>query len=279
MIADFIITFRETLEAALIVGIVLSYLKKTQLTKYNNMVYMGIATGVIASIIGAILFNLLAGGFTGIAEQMFEGVVMLFGAFLLTTAIIWMMKQRHLSENIERKIATSLNTAQKSGLFFIVFVSVLREGIETVIFLRASSFVSGGNSLLLASLGLIGAVLLGYLLFVTTVKIRLKLFFKITSILLILFAAGLVAHGVHELQEAQILPIYIEHVWDINPAVNADGSFPLFHEKGLIGEFMKGLFGYNGNPSLIEVLSYLAYIILVTFLWQNINLTYVKVRR
>jgi len=204
---------------------------------------------------------------------------MLFGAFLLTTAIIWMMKQRHLSENIERKIATSLNTAQKSGLFFIVFVSVLREGIETVIFLRASSFVSGGNSLLLASLGLIGAVLLGYLLFVTTVKIRLKLFFKITSILLILFAAGLVAHGVHELQEAQILPIYIEHVWDINPAVNADGSFPLFHEKGLIGEFMKGLFGYNGNPSLIEVLSYLAYIILVTFLWQNINLTYVKVRR
>ena len=92
MIANFIITFRETLEAALIVGIILGYLVRTKQTKYNKTVYMGVVTGIIASIIGAFLFVRLAGGFEGKAEQIFEGITMLFGAFLLTTMILWMMK-------------------------------------------------------------------------------------------------------------------------------------------------------------------------------------------
>ena len=85
---------------------------------------------------------------------------------------------------------------------------------------------------------------------------------------MIFFAAGLVAYGIHELQEAGVIPIIIEHVWDINPPLNPDGSYPLLHENGYIGSILKGLLGYNGNPSLIEVLSYSIYLVLVLGLWR-----------
>lgn len=269
MIASFIITFRETLEAALIVGIIIGYLAKTKQTKYNNIVYVGVTAGIVASIIASFLFNSLAGGFTGRAEEIFEGVAMLVGAFLITTMILWMMKQSHIATDLERKVARELSQAHKFGLFGLVFISVLREGIETVIFLGAANFVSAENNLLGALLGITSAVILGYAIFVGSMKIKLKKFFNITSIILVLFAAGLVAHGIHELQEAKIVPTIIEHVWDINPPVNQDGSYPLLHEKGFIGSILKSLLGYNGNPSLIEVASYLTYMFLFFILWKR----------
>ena len=271
MIAEFIITFRETLEAALIVGIILSYLYKTKQTKYNNIVYIGIVFGVVMSIIGALLFVNLAGGFEGRTEEIFEGITMLIGAVLLTTMILWMMKQKHIAKELEQKVGLKIDSAQRFGLFFLVFISILREGIETVIFLGATSFVSTNNILFGSLVGIVAAIFLGSLVFVGSMKVNIKMFFNITSILLILFAAGLVAHGVHELQEASIIPALIEHVWDINPPVNSDGTYPLLHEKGSIGSLLKGLFGYNGDPSLIEILSYLIYIIIVIFLWRNIE--------
>jgi len=277
MIESFIITFRETLEVALIIGIILSYLIKTKQIRYNNIVYVGIASGIVASIIGALLFNYLAGGFSGQAEKIFEGIVMLIGAILLTTMILWMMKQKHIAKELEHNVATTLAKTHKTGLFLLVFVSVLREGIETVIFLSAASFVSVDNNIIGALIGITVAIFLGYLIFVSSMKINIKKFFNITSILLILFAAGLVAHGVHELQEANIIPIVIEHVWDINPPINPDGIYPLLHEKGHIGSIFVGLFGYNGNPSLIEILSYLLYLAIIFILWRNMEKIHKKI--
>lgn len=271
MLPTFIITFRETLEAALIVGIVLSYLARTKQAEYKVFVYWGCIAGIIASIIGALLFRKIAGGFTGQAEEVFEGITMLIGALLLTTMILWMMKQKHVAAELEHRVATELSEAHKFGLFLLVFIAVLREGIETVIFLGAASFVSTNNSLIGALAGITGAIFLGYAIFVGSMKIDIKRFFNITSILLILFAAGLVSHGLHELQEAAIIPTVIEHVWDINPSPNPDGSYPILHEKGYIGSILKGLFGYNGNPSLIEVVSYFVYLGLVFVLWRNIE--------
>jgi len=271
MIESFIITFRETLEAALIVGIILSYLARTKQTRYNNVVYTGIASGIVVSIIGAFLFNYLAGGFTGRAEKIFEGIIMLVGAFLLTTMIFWMMKQKHVARELEHKVAAKITEMYKAGLFLLVFAAVLREGIETVIFLGAASFVSTNNNLIGAFVGIIAAIFLGYAIFIGSMKIDIRKFFNITSIILILFAAGLVAHGVHEFQEAKLIPTVIGSVWDINPLINPDGTYPLLHENGYIGSIAKGLFGYNGNPSLIEVLSYLAYLIIVFLLWKNIE--------
>lgn len=270
MLSEFIITFRETLEVALIVGIILSYLTKTKETKYNPVVYVGLVAGLVASIIGAILFNTLAGGFEGAAEQIFEGITMLLGAIMLTTMILWMMKQGKIAEKLEAQVAVHLSTAQRFDLFLLVFLAVLREGIETVIFLNAAAIATGENTLVGSVLGIAAAVVLGYLIFVAAVRVPLKKYFTVTSVLLLLFAAGLVAHGVHEFEEAGVIPIIVEHLWDVNPALNPDGSYPALHEKGLIGEFMKGLFGYNGNPSLVEVLSYVLYLVVLGFTWKRI---------
>ncbi len=269
MLQSLIITFRETLEVALIVGIILGYLARTKQTKYNNVVYVGIISGIVASIIVAVLFTKLAGGFTGRAEEIFEGITMLIGALLLTTMIIWMMKQKHMTKALEHKVNKELVDAHKSGLFLLVFISVLREGVETVIFLGAASFVSSSNNMTGALAGIVGAVMLGYALFVGSMKMNIKKFFNITGILLILFAAGLVAHGIHELEEAKIIPTVMEHVWDMNPPVNPDGSYPILHEKGYIGSILAGLFGYNGNPSLTEVLGYAMYLIIIAVFWKN----------
>jgi high-affinity iron transporter len=270
MIASFIITFREALEAALIVGIVLSYLARTRQTRYRRVVFLAVGAAVAVSLLGAAAFTWLAGGFTGRAEEIFEGVTMLVGAGLLTTMILWMMRQQHIAAELSEKVATEVAEAHRLGLFFLVFVSVLREGIETVIFLGAAS-LAAGTSLVGALAGLLSAGFLGYLIFAGARRLELKKFFTVTSVLLILFAAGLVAQGVHELQEAAVLPIVVEHVWNINPPVNADGSYPLLHENGYVGSVLKSLLGYNGNPSLLEVISYVLYLILVFALWRRIS--------
>ena len=98
------------------------------------------------------------------------------------------------------------------------------------------------------------AVLAGWLLFRTTARLDVRAFFRVTSILLIFFAAGLVAHGIHELNEAGIVPAVVEHVWDLNPVLD---------ENSGLGQILKALFGYNGNPSLTEVVAYVGYWVVV----------------
>jgi high-affinity iron transporter len=266
MIQSFIILFRETLEAALVIGIVLGYLVRTGQNEYKKSVYLGLAAGIAASVLGAFGFQLLAGGFSGRAEQIFEGITMLAGAILLTTLIIWVIRKSAKAAELEHKVADRIDGPRRAGLFLLIFFAVLREGIESVIFLSAARFASGQHNLLGAGLGLAAAVVLGFLLFRGSLRINLRSFFTVTNILLILFAAGLVAGGMHELQEAGVFPILVEHVWDINPSAAGD-SYPVLHENGLLGSIAKGLFGYNGNPSLLEVVSYLVYLIAVSSVW------------
>jgi len=273
VLSSFIITFRETLEAALVVGIILAYLIKIKKERYNNVVYLGIVSAVIASIIGAFLFNMLAGGFTGRAEEIFEGIAMIFAAFLITFMIIWMLNQKHIVVDLHKKVSKEISESHRAGLFFLVFTSVFREGIETVIFLGAASFASAENNIVGALLGITAAIILGYAMFIWSKKINIKAFFNVTSILLILFAAGLVAHGIHEFEEAKLLNPIMEHVWDINPAapLAEKGIYPALHENGIVGSFLKGMFGYNGNPSLLEILSYLGYFVVIFLIYKGIE--------
>jgi high-affinity iron transporter len=272
VIASFIITFRETLEAALVVGIVLSYLVNTQRTQHNKVVYLGVASAIVVSLIGAYLFNVLAGGFEGRAEQIFEGASMLFAVIMLTYMILWMMNQKHIATELHQKVEIELNEQHKVGLFLVVFASVLREGIETVIFLGATTFVSAGqNNILGALLGIATVIIIAYFIFIAGKKINIKIFFNVTSVFLILFAAGLVSSSIHEFQEAGILPEAIEHVWNINPQVNSDGTFPLMHQEGSIGSILNSLVGYDASPSLLQFIGYLAYISLIMISWINIR--------
>jgi high-affinity iron transporter len=106
-------------------------------------------------------------------------------------------------------------------------------------------------------------IVLSFIMFKGIYRLDISRFFRYTSILLILFSAGLVAVSVHEFNEAGIIPGVIENVWDLNPPLNPDGSYPALHEKGLIGGSLNALMGYNGNPSLTEVIAYLGYWIII----------------
>ncbi|MDP2691983.1 MAG: FTR1 family protein [bacterium] len=269
---DFIITFRETLEAALVVGIVLSHLAQTNAKGWFKIVYWAIGLAIMASIVAGYIFESYLGGFEGLTEQIYEGAIMLTAAALISWMVLWMARQsKHISGHIKEKIDQHVQTGRKIGIFFLVFLSVLREGIETVLFLKAAALQAGGNNLMASVLGIGAAIILGALIFSGLRKVNMKRFFQITSVVLVLFAAGLVAHGVHEFQEAGVFPVFIEQVWDLNPAVTQDGVYPLLHENGTIGSLLKGVFGWNGNPSLLEVASYFAYLLLMIMITSGIK--------
>jgi high-affinity iron transporter len=246
-----LITFRETLEAALVISVMLAFLNRTSQQGYRRYVWWGVLTGILASFGFAFLFNAYLGGFSGRREVIFEGLMMFVAATLLTFMIFWMMRQKQIVSALEGRVAQEIEESHIFGLFLLALTAVLREGVETVIFLRAATFLTGSFHAWGTLMGIGGAVLVAGIFFLGIRRIRIKRFFQITSITLILFAAGLVAHGIHELQEARLLPVIVEHIYDMNWIID---------EKSLLGEMLKSLFGYNGNPSLLEVAGYIGYL-------------------
>ncbi len=259
MATAFLLVFREVLEAVLVVGIILGYLRRTGRGALSRYVWIGVGGGVVASIAGALAFELLAGGFEGRAEQLFEAFTMLAGAALLTTAIVWLARAGRRTE-VEQAVEAKLSGSVQGGLMMLTAVSVLREGIELVIFLGASRFGTGSGDLVGALLGFAAAIALGLVVFVAAIRVNLRAFFSATNVLLVLFAAGLVARGLHELVEAGALPALVDPLWDVNPPVRTDGSVPAFNENGSLGSIMKSLFGWNGNPSALEVFGWFVYL-------------------
>lgn len=260
MLASFLITFREALEAALIIGIIAAYVAKIGRQDLNRSIYAGIAGAIVASLGVALAFTSIYGEFEGTAEQLFEGIASLTAAVVLTYMIFWMAKNsKKIHGELQEKIDISLSKGETAGIAILTFIAVFREGVETVLFLGTLAINSPADTVIGFLAGVTVVVLLSFLMFKGIYRLDLRKFFKYTSIVLILFAAGLTAFGVHELNEAGIIPPVIEHVWDINPAVNPDGTYPALHERGLIGNTLQSLIGYNGNPSLTEVLAYAAY--------------------
>lgn len=253
MFSSLLITLREGLEAVLIIGIILGYLSKINQKQFYKYIFIGTGLGVIASILAAILFENLAGGFEGKAEQVFEGIVMLIAVVILTTMVLWMNKQsKNIGSDIHGKIDAAAGKSQIWGLISLAFVSVFREGIEIVLFMNAAVINSSTeNSFIGGVLGLITALIAAWLVFRTTLNLNLKKFFQVTGAFIIFIAAGMLAGGIHELEEAGIIPIIIEHIWDINNILD---------EKGIVGSFLKAVFGYNGNPSITEAAAYIAYL-------------------
>jgi len=262
MLASYLLSLREGIEAALIVGIVLGALRQIRREDLKPIVWLGVLSAAGISLVTAILLNLLGLSLEGEAEPIFEGLTMILAAILLTWMIFWMSRVgRTLKARLEADVQRAAHIRSKRALFLVAFVAVLREGVELALFLTATLFASdAAQTIVGAFLGLSTAILLGWSLFATTVRLDLRRFFQVTGVLLILFAAGLVAHAVHELNEVGWIPAIIEHVWDMNHILN---------EKSLLGQFLTALFGYNGNPSLTEVFAYFLYFIVVFFLSQT----------
>lgn len=259
MAASFLLVFREALEAALVVGIILGYLKRTGREALYRYVWIGVGAGIVGSVAGAFIFQFFSGGFEGRAEELFEAITMLAGAALITSAIAWLARASRRAE-VERAVEARLSGTGRIGLALLAAVSVLREGIELVLFLAAARLGAGAASLVGSLLGFAAAIALVPLVFGAAVRVNLHAFFIATNVLLALFAAGLVARGLHELSEVGALPAVVDPLWNLNLPVNADGSPALLHEDGAVGGILKGLFGWSGAPSALEVIGWGAYL-------------------
>lgn len=269
-LAELLVTFRETLEAALVVGIIYTFLVRAERSDLTRHVWRGTLAAVLASLAASVAFNVVAGGFEGRSEEIFEGVVMMASAVVLGTMITWMARNRKISSHLRERAGEVITHGDKAaiGIFLLAFVAVFREGIETVLFLYGVAMKEGGISMLTSLLGIALAATLGYIIFLQGQRIPLKTFFNVSSVLLIFLAAGLVAHGIHEFQEAGILP-FKGALWDLNPHVIDGRPYPLLHEKGVVGSIMVGLFGWNGNPSLTELLFWMTSLVVITFSWRR----------
>jgi len=256
MAASALITLREGLEAALIIGIILAYLKRTGNGDRSSAVWTGTVAALLLSVLAGGAIFLTAGEFTGRAEELFEGTAMLTAAGVLTYMIFWMRRQAiNIRAHLVAQVDSALAAGSRVALALLAFVAVGREGIETALFMFAAVKTSGaGPATTGGLLGVTIAAVLGYLLYRGTYRMNLRAFFNVTSALLLLFAAGLLAHGIHEFHEAGLIPPVIEQLWDINW---------LLPESSTVGSFLKALFGYNGNPSLVEVLAWAGYLGLI----------------
>ncbi len=261
IISPTIISLREGVEVALLLVIMFAYLKKSNQPDLKKYVITGSIFAIILSFGIAVVVGLLWGVFEGAFLSIFEGTVVLIAAILLTTMILWMWNAGpSLARDIEESMEQSAIKQSGIGLALLSFALVLREGVELALFSIALVIQEGDQSYLGVALGLGLAAAIGFGIYKGSLRISMRSLFKWTSVFLILFAAGMVAYGIHELQEAGLLLIGPLEVWNINPPILPDGSYPLFHENGAIGGLAKVLFGYNGNPSALEVAAYLVYI-------------------
>lgn len=222
MLEAFIITLREGVEAALIVGITLAYLAKIGRADLRKTVYAALGAAFLGSIGVAIVISR-----THLNEDVFEGWIMLVAAFFVVTMVIFMMKtSRKLKGEIESKVGLLAGNDAWFGLFAFIFLMVLREGAETVLILSAVSLNSTElMSFLGTLLGVICAIAFGVMFVKGSVRINLQKFFKVTTAIMFLVAAQLLVSGLHELSESGVLPSSKREMALIGPIVSNDWFF------------------------------------------------------
>ncbi len=270
MLAGFLLALREGIEAALIISVVLGLLRKMNRSDRARVVWLGVGGAAAISMVVAVLLNVIGAEFEGAGEQVFEAVTMLLAAAILTWMIFWMQKQgRQIQKGLEVDVREALSGGQTAALFSVAFFAVLREGLELALFLTAVNFSAplvGGEAPILGwlggVLGLVAAAVIGWLMYESAIKLNLRRFFQLTSIVLIFFAAGLVGQVVGELNELNWIPPVIGQVYNLNPIVPVAST---------AGEFLRALFGYNANPSLTEMLAYIGYFLIVLGLLRYFN--------
>ncbi|MEO8162849.1 MAG: FTR1 family protein [Ilumatobacteraceae bacterium] len=259
--SSFIITLREGLEASLIITILLTYLRKTDRQADSRSVWLGTGLATLVCLVTGSLIYVFIDGLHGKVEQAVEGSIAVAAVGVLTYMIFWMRTNaRSLGAHLRGKV----DRATSAALFTIAFVAVVREGLETVLFLLgAETSTASGMSVVIGGLiGLAAAIAIGALIYKGGSRLNLKTFFNITAVLLLLFAAGLAGKAVHELREL----IGWESGWLISPAWTIETGVLA---KGTVYDFLKGLFGWHSSPERIRVMAYLAYLIPIMVLYRR----------
>ena len=282
----FVVTLREGFEAALVVGIVLACLKKAQQTQWYRWVYLGIGGGVLASVmVGILLAGLMEGVATStspyspVAQEILEGFFGLVAVGMLSWMLIWMTQQaKSVKSDVEGAIAQTLQQDANvgKGIFLLVFIAVLREGFETVLFILAKFQQAWVLPVAGAVSGLTLAALLGFLIFQWGVKINIRLFFQVMGVFLLLIVGGLVIGVLKDFDVAVSMLAQLDlhftrwcfsqgtscilgpQVWDASNVL-PDQAFP--------GILLKSLFGYRQTLYLVQAVAYILFLTIISRLY------------
>ena len=259
---------REGVEASLIVSIILAYLARTGNARHFAKIWLGAGAAIAVSVaVGLILFATI-GGFEEQAELIFEGFAMLLAAAAVTWMLFWM---RRVAANIKGELHASVDRALVEGsvlgLAVLAFTAVIREGIETALFLLGQATAAGtqaSSTLGGAVVGLLIAVAIGYGLYRGARVINLRTFFQWTGVALVFIAAGLLSHAVHEFIEVGWITVGTSTAFDISGILPHD---PEAGALGVVGSILRALVGYTSTPEWVTFLSWLAYIVAVLALY------------
>ena len=251
--AIFIVTFRETLEAAIIIGLIFSMLRVFGVEKKRKRyITIGIALGILMSFFFAAWFEYFFGGFTWKTEKIYEWVLMLLACIMITQFLVWTNKNfKHIWKQVQKTIRYIVTSGQLWMLSILAFASVVREWVETVIFLNALDFSFNWTDIWFALAGIAWAIVISYILFFSIQKINISKVLRVTNMMFILVAWGLLAHSIVEFQGAWVLPIFMKPLFDL--------SWVLSESEG-IGAILKAGLSYDSNPSLIAFAAWLTYL-------------------
>jgi len=258
--SSLLITLREGLEAALILAVVISFLRRSDGGHLVRYVWRGAGAAVLVSLAAGGLLFTVGGSLSDEAGELFEVAATLSAAALLTYVIIWMRNNgRNMKAGIEAR-TRSASAASPLALTLLSFAAVGREGLETALFLFASaSSATPAATLIGGVIGLAAAGVAGAALYRGTVRLNLRVFFGVTGVLLIFFAAGLISYAIHEAEELGLVSAALaQPLWDTGAILS--------HEDGL-GAMLKALFGYRATPSLAQVAAYWTYLAAMGWLY------------
>ena len=277
----------------MVVGIIYLLLEKSNLKDHFKKLWLGVGAAIAASIAVGYLVILAKNSLGNNSTQaLFEGIFLYLTAVLIWYVIFWLSKNVSDKKELESSTLNAI-TISSWGVFFVVFFAILREGFETAIFLISSLSITGTFSYIGFFIGAILAILIGYLIVIQGRKVDIRNIFKYSTLLLVFLASGMIAYGTHEVEEYIVKSEIIEDFntddiyrpWDIlKPKDSLSGSdttfmytydgskgkyVHLFHDKGSVGVFLKGFFGYNSNPNLPELVLWLLSLFFGLRMWRG----------
>ncbi|MDO9378956.1 MAG: iron uptake transporter permease EfeU [Nocardioidaceae bacterium] len=260
MLGNFLIGLREGLEASLIVSILVAYLVKSGQRSALRYIWLGVAVALALSVGAGALLEFTSRDMTFEQQELLGGTLSIVAVAFVTWMVFWM---RGAARGIKAELQGRLDDALRLGplaLVSVAFLAVGREGLETALILWAASdtATNGTTPLLGALLGLLVAVGLGYLLYRGALRINLSIFFRTTGALLVVVAAGVLAYGVHDLQEARFLHGLNNLAFDVSGTIDP---------SGVLGTILKGTINFQPDPTVLQAIAWVVYLVPTMFLF------------